>query len=424
MAPGWPRAASGRWPFLFSVQPCARTDSDGAAASQTIQFVIRPLSVSEGAEPVLDGLSADSAYAQNPPVRLPHGDGLYANARLAHANNALFVCINGLQYGAAGAVASVGVRLDTSGSGQPGANVVGFAVDENGGLYRSAGDGGKLVLVSSPPPGFTVVILRDDTCWSAEMRITDALLGGWSHAVALTVLEDDGSTTTPPLAWPPQANVEDPSTWASGEAGALAPLASDGNLLPYGNAEGLPGTDGSTASVLPGWSVSGPLSVVKWGTPGGFPVATDYGPDTRGLNFFAGGPASAQTTATTLINLPFSPEKIDAGSLTAYLSGWLGGFGADADAVSLKLSFLDATGGTNGAMVIGPVLAERCSRCHHGRRPGATGTDGESLPLRLGTRRRSRDGLRHGNRLAGPDPTARRASVLSAPRRALDSDRV
>ena len=359
-----PRAGTGHSFSLSGLAPgtykltLTGTDSDGTTGSQTLQFIIRAIAVEDGPEPILDGLSADPAYGLNPPVRLPYGDGLYGNARFAHANNAMFVCINGLQYGVGGASASVGVRLDTSGSGKAGANAVGFAVDENGGLYRSVGDGGKLVFVGSPPPGFTVVILRDDTFWSAEMRITDALLGGWNHTVAMTVLEDDGNATTPPVAWPPHTDVENPATWAVGEAGPLAPLAPDGNLLPYGDAEGLPGTDGTSASALPEWTVSGELSVVKWGAAGGFPAAADYGPEIRGLNLFAGGPDSAQTTATTLIDLPFSPETIDAGLCTAYLSGWLGGFGTQDDAVSLKLSFLDASGGTNGEMVIGPVLAQ------------------------------------------------------------------
>jgi hypothetical protein len=336
----------------------AGTDSDGQTATQTIQFIVRALAVADGAEPFLDGLCADPGYGNTPPVRFDVRGGSYSTARFTHANGALFVCLNGLRYGALGtAGASAGLRVDTTGSGQLGANAAGFAVDENGGIYRTGGDGKQFVALASPPVGFTVVILRDDNAWSAEMRIADALLGGWSHQLGMVVVADDGNAATPPPTWPPNTDVVAPSTWSKSQAGPLAPLASDGNLLPYGNAEGLSGGDGTAVVPVPGWTVSGSLTVAKWGTPGGFPAAGDPGPEDRGLNFFSGGLGSALTTATTTVNLPASPARIDAGLVAAELSGWLGGFGSQDDAVTLTVTFLNAAGARLDSFTIGPVLA-------------------------------------------------------------------
>jgi hypothetical protein len=334
-------------------------DSDGQGVKQSLQFVIRPLAVADGAEPLLDGLCADPGYSNTPPVRFAAADGRYSTARFTHANGALFVCFTGLRYGPAlSAGASVGVRVDFSGSGQLGANAAGFAVDEHGGLYRIGGDGVKFVGLASPPPGFTVVILRDENAWSAEMRIADALLGGWNHQLGLVVLADDGSAATPPETWPPNTNVDTPSTWSTGHAGPLAPLAPDGNLIPYGNAEDLVGGDGTSIVPLPAWTVSGNLTVTKWNTPGGFPLATDPGPSDRGLNFFSGGLESALSTASTVITLPVSPARIDAGQVVADLSGWLGGFSMQPDSTKLTATFLDASGARLDGFSIGPVTAQ------------------------------------------------------------------
>ena len=82
----------------------------------------------------------------------------------------------------------------------------------------------------------------------------------------------------------------------------LSPLVVGDNLLPFGNAEGLPGGDGTVVVPIPGWRVSGNLTVTKWGTPA-YPGATSSGPLDRGTNFFSGGATGETNSATIVVDL-------------------------------------------------------------------------------------------------------------------------
>lgn len=240
------------------------TDSDGQSGTQTIQFTIRAFTVADAsAEPVLDGLDADHAYANSPPIRFAAANGLYANARFAHVNGALFVCFTGLRYGAANSPGTVaGLRVDAGASGQAVATTVGFGVNEHGEPIRVGGDGTKFVALESPPPGFTVVILRDENTWSTEMRIEDALLGGWSNRLGLVALFDDGNTATPPETWPPNADIDQPSSWATSRPAPRPPQ----ELIVNGSFENTQETflrDSfglmslpSGSSTIPGWTTT------------------------------------------------------------------------------------------------------------------------------------------------------------------------
>lgn len=337
------------------------TDSDGERGSETLRFVIRALAVADGLEPVLDGLGADAGYGTTPPIRFATLDGAYAIARFTHANGALFACFTGLRYGGPnspeGAVA--GLRIDPEGSGAVVAATVGFAVDEHGHPVRVSGDGTKFVTLDNPPPGFSVVILRDENAWSAEMRIADELLGGWNGRLGLTVFADDGNATTPAETWPPTSDLDNPASWVVSQAGPASPIPANGNLLPFGNAEGLAGGDGSVSVPWPGWKISGRLTITRWDTANGYPVATDPGPEDRGANFFSGGPDSASSTATIRMELPVSPARIDAGQVVAELSGWFGGFQGQDDSASLKATFLTSAGAELESMRVGGFTAEQ-----------------------------------------------------------------
>jgi len=72
---------------------------------------------------------------------------------------------------------------------------------------------------------------------------------------------------------------------------APAYAATSKNVIKNGNAEkGAGSTDGSTVPV-PGWTETAgtTFTAVQYGASGGFPAATDPGPNNRGKNFFAGG---------------------------------------------------------------------------------------------------------------------------------------
>ncbi|MBM3878450.1 MAG: DUF642 domain-containing protein [Verrucomicrobia bacterium] len=237
------------------------TDADGQTGAQVIEFTIRAFTVADSnTEPVLDGLCADAGYGNTPPIRWAVANGLYASARFTHANGALFVCFTGLRYGAAhttGAVA--GLRVDAGASGQALATTVGFAVNEHGEPIRVGGDGAQLVALTNPPPGFSVVILRDENTWSAEMRLENALLGGWSHRLGLVALFEDGDAATPVATWPPHADIERPSSWAASQPTPRPPE----ELIVNGSFENTAGTfvpDGAVlmslpagSSAIPGW---------------------------------------------------------------------------------------------------------------------------------------------------------------------------
>lgn len=130
------------------------------------------------------------------------------------------------------------------------------------------------------------------------------------------------------------------------------------NLIVNGNAEGGSASpDGNTVVSIPGWTVTGNLTVVPYGISGGFPATSDPGPANRGNNFFAGGPNNAASSATQTINLSGGATQIDAGGVTFTLSGYLGGFQTQNDNAVLTVTFLDGGGNTLGTATLGPVLS-------------------------------------------------------------------
>ena len=102
--------------------------------------------------------------------------------------------------------------------------------------------------------------------------------------------------------------------WAAGVAALGA------NVIVNGDAEaGAGSADGFAPVTIPGWTAVGPFIVVQYAAGAGFPGASDPGPPSRGLNFFAGGDArpvlsSLQNRNRILIQ---ARVLIDAGDLRA-----------------------------------------------------------------------------------------------------------
>jgi hypothetical protein len=104
-----------------------------------------------------------------------------------------------------------------------------------------------------------------------------------------------------------------------------------------------------------------------------FPYATTYngglnggltkaskGPKagTRGARYFFGGSSNTTATLTQQVSMDKYSAAIDAGKATFVLSGWLGGYADQADAVTVTATFLDANGQQVGTpTAIGPVTA-------------------------------------------------------------------
>lgn len=130
------------------------------------------------------------------------------------------------------------------------------------------------------------------------------------------------------------------------------------NLLVNPGAElGDPSLSGFSAVTMPGWTVTGTPTVIKYGTPRSlWPIGTSFpmpnlpsflgfpkaksGPPDGGTQFFGGGDVTTGTLTQT-VDLRGAAAEIDQGTTTYNLSGWLGGFIFDPSGSSVKVNFLD-----------------------------------------------------------------------------------
>jgi len=137
------------------------------------------------------------------------------------------------------------------------------------------------------------------------------------------------------------------------------------NLLNNPGAEdGLASPDGMTIVFIPGWTATGAATVVAYGTPGDFPAVTDPIPHDAGEQFFAGGPDATVSTIFQAIDVPSELwQFIDSSLGMIYImNAYLGGFGSDADFVSIALSLKNASGDAVETNAIAPVtVADRDS---------------------------------------------------------------
>ena len=173
-------------------------------------------------------------------------------------------------------------------------------------------------------------------------------------------------------------------SWRSSPGGVSTPAAAtpttspaqnqSPNLLDNGGAElGDPSLSGYSAVSIPGWSVTGTPTVIKYGTPRVFPAAwsstsgvalpgflafpgTGAAPAGAGAQFFGGGPVGTSTLTQT-VDLGAAAAQIATGTLTYNLSGDLGGFTIDPSRASVTVTFLGAQGQKLGSGKIAPVTA-------------------------------------------------------------------
>jgi hypothetical protein len=115
---------------------------------------------------------------------------------------------------------------------------------------------------------------------------------------------------------------------------------------------------------VPGWSTSNNFTVAIYGTASGVPSDVPGPPDRRN-NFFVGGPNTALSVASQLIDVSGRAGQIDLGAITMKLTGYLGGYYDQNDNAVLSATFLGAAGNSLGQAFIGPVVTTS--------RAGATG---------------------------------------------------
>ncbi|QMU78340.1 hypothetical protein GXW83_24160 [Streptacidiphilus sp. PB12-B1b] len=137
----------------------------------------------------------------------------------------------------------------------------------------------------------------------------------------------------------------------------LSQSSTSGNLLANPGAEAGEGSGtGYDQTTIPGWQEYGMVTAVKYAAGGGFPTASSPGSPNRGANFFSGG-AEGNSSLTQSVNVSAAASAIDTGTVTANLSGWLGGYATQGDSAQVTATFLNAAGASLGTGSIGPVSA-------------------------------------------------------------------
>ncbi len=136
-----------------------------------------------------------------------------------------------------------------------------------------------------------------------------------------------------------------------------ASAATSANLLLNGSAETSQCSPGGwEETTVPGWQITSADPVIDcYGMPSG-PTTTSPGSPTRGTAYFQGG-SRGSSAMTQTVDVTTAASAIDAGSVSATLSGWLGGFGSYDDNAKVTAVYRNASGGSLGTAAIGPVLA-------------------------------------------------------------------
>jgi hypothetical protein len=172
-------------------------------------------------------------------------------------------------------------------------------------------------------------------------------------------------------------------------AASAAAAVPPGNLLANPGAEAGPGApDDATIDPPPGWTAVGDVTAVQYGASGGFPTTADSAALGGGANFFAGGPAGDANAAAQTVDVSSAAAEIDAGEVSATVSGDFGGFAGQGDNATLTATFLSAAGAALGSVTSPPVTdADRSGatalllRTATGPVPAGTRTIGVRLDL-------------------------------------------
>ncbi|MBX3745477.1 MAG: LamG domain-containing protein [Verrucomicrobiae bacterium] len=218
-------------PYVIQV---TAVDADGQAGQASVFFEIEPIIIPATAAPVLDGDCGDPAYADAPLVRLALANGGYVNGRMIQADGALHACVSDLRFGVSSAApASVGLRVDRRANREAPpepADLPGFFVDEYGTPFVRHGDA-----MATPETGFVGVVVRGESRWSAELRIPNALLGGWNRETSVLLIHAGSSDPVADRTWPPDARGDRPERWSPA---SLGPRATPANRSPVAVARG------------------------------------------------------------------------------------------------------------------------------------------------------------------------------------------
>jgi hypothetical protein len=131
------------------------------------------------------------------------------------------------------------------------------------------------------------------------------------------------------------------------------------NLVFNGDAEYNRGfNQNSTQQYAAGWENPGPggITTISYDAGGGFPSPAPPGPTERGTNFYSGG-TNFHSSMTQRIDAGDLAGDIEAGLVSFWLSGWLGGFANQNDTATVVARFLDDSASEIGSSQLAPVTA-------------------------------------------------------------------
>ncbi len=120
-------------------------------------------------------------------------------------------------------------------------------------------------------------------------------------------------------------------------------------LVDPGAEQATPGSSDDDIVPIPGWTITGNMTVDSYGQPGA-DLTTAQAPSDGGKNYFYGGPANASTSAAQNINFADLATYSNAGALVATISGELGGYGPQNDHADIAVQFLNSAGTAIGAI--------------------------------------------------------------------------
>jgi hypothetical protein len=143
----------------------------------------------------------------------------------------------------------------------------------------------------------------------------------------------------------------------AGPLGARPGIIPSGNLVKNPGAEDSPGTVYDTVVPPVGWTTTGSLSAWSYGALADRPTTAFAATIGGGLTFFSGGPGgvSGIPTASQTIDVSGAAAEIDAGTVAATLSAFIGGYTVSEDLARVDALFYDAAGTRLGSVRIGPV---------------------------------------------------------------------
>ena len=226
-------------PGTYDVQLTAK-DNSGASASATSQLVVDPKHVNHaGAAVAFDGRCLDPAYTGDRyPVSLRYDDAKVSQLYAIYSGGALYLCVANMPNGSYSLERLV-MYLDVSGSlsragpSGPGSDQYRLRVEPNGEMSVAQGNGTGYSTFGGYA-GVETRVWRGTETWGVEVRLPDALTGGYAgQSIGVALGHENRNSISDDTYWPLSMNSLTRGTWAPFVLGSYAedPTDLDGDGL-------------------------------------------------------------------------------------------------------------------------------------------------------------------------------------------------